>query len=485
MDKITILEAALKYSEMGLSVIPLKPHDKTPIPGFLWKKYQQKRATQEEIRGWFAKWPDANIGIATGSLSGIFTLDFDSPDAKDIWESRFEEMPPGVFYKTGRGLQYWFNFPSYGQGNKTAILPDIDIRGEGGYTVVPPSVHPNGKKYSWGNINPLIDGLDELSEMPAEMLKYCREARNAQPGTGHDVPPPVWAKKKESPVIKDKEGTSVDWYNDLLLHGAEKGLRNASATKLVGRMVYLYARNGISKEDMLEPVTNSMLAWNERNHPPLSIKEIETICKSIVNRHSFEKLSDAIGCPVFEIDRHKKKIGNIQYKIYTNSSAAITLSGTELANPSLFATKFMDLTKILIVPPKRAEWAKMITACLADCIESEETIEESAISVLLAWIMDAVERNGDSKEQLTRGPILIDGIVHITVASVTNYLKAMYTKGEWDDVKAMLHTLGFRWDAKQSPLHVGKTMVKTWRIPLEQLKNNCNNVQNDTDTTKK
>ena len=140
------------------------------------------------------------------------------------------------------------------------------------------------------------------------MLKYCREARNAQPGAGHDVPAsPEWVKKKDGPVVKDKEGTSVDWYNDLLLHGAEKGRRNASATKLVGRMVYLYGKNGISKEDMLEPVTNSMLAWNERNRPPLSAKEISSVCKSIVNRHSFEKLSDAIGCPVFQLDRHKKK----------------------------------------------------------------------------------------------------------------------------------------------------------------------------------
>jgi|GEM_PF-6706101 len=462
---MTILEAALKYAELGLSVLPIGRNKKACIK---WERYQKTPATPDEIRQWWKQWPDANIGIATGHLSGIFSLDFDSPDAKAIWEERFEQMPPGLWYTTGRGSQYWFSFPSYGLGNKSAVMQNVDIRGEGGYTIVPPSVHANGKVYSWGNISALEYGLDELSEMPAEMLKYCKDARNttSAPGTA----PMEWTTKKDSTVIKDREGTSVDWYNDLLLHGAEKGSRNASATKLVGRMVYLYAKDGMGKEEMLEPLVNSMLTWNERNKPPLAEKEIRTVCNSIINKHSFDNLSDAVGSPIFMIERVEKKIGNIQYVIYTSADKTISMSGAELANPNLFSVKLMDLTKVLIAPPKKAVWAQLITACLADCIERVETIEESAISILAKWIADAADRNGDEKTKLYTEPIILNGIVHITNQAANNYVKINFTKGaEWDDAKKMLKTLGFEWNAKQSPLRIGKDQVKTWRIPLAQL----------------
>jgi len=63
-----ILNAALNYSKKGFSVIPIKP-DKTPY--LKWEKYQREKAGPDLIREWWDKWPDANVGIVTGAISGL------------------------------------------------------------------------------------------------------------------------------------------------------------------------------------------------------------------------------------------------------------------------------------------------------------------------------------------------------------------------------------------------------------------------------
>jgi hypothetical protein len=86
-----MLAAALDYRQRGLSVIPLhnmrngvctcKDGVECPNPGkhprVTWTPYQQQAATEEDIRAWWTKWPQANVGIVTGKVSGIIVLDVD------------------------------------------------------------------------------------------------------------------------------------------------------------------------------------------------------------------------------------------------------------------------------------------------------------------------------------------------------------------------------------------------------------------------
>ena len=72
--EISNLESALKYLNRGFSVIPIKANSKEPLIG--WKKYQTQRPTEDEVRGWWGKNPDANIAIITGEVSGICVFTF-------------------------------------------------------------------------------------------------------------------------------------------------------------------------------------------------------------------------------------------------------------------------------------------------------------------------------------------------------------------------------------------------------------------------
>jgi len=144
-----VLTAALAYSEKhGLSIIPVRPDKKPFIP---WQEFQKRKAGPDEIRSWWSKWPNAMIGIVTGSISGIFVIDCDTQEGFD----RISELLPDSIVipiaKTPRGgWHLYFLFPSdtkltIGAG----VLPGVDFRGEGGYVIAPPSRNAEGKYYSW------------------------------------------------------------------------------------------------------------------------------------------------------------------------------------------------------------------------------------------------------------------------------------------------------------------------------------------------
>src|SRR5574341_338260 len=76
-----LLEPALTYHKHGFSVIPIKPRDKTAL--IKWEPYQSNRAAEGDIRAWCAKWPDGNLAIVTGAISGLVVIDLDSQEAKD------------------------------------------------------------------------------------------------------------------------------------------------------------------------------------------------------------------------------------------------------------------------------------------------------------------------------------------------------------------------------------------------------------------
>lgn len=70
-----LLKDALRYQSQGCSVIPCKPGGKEPLVP--WKKNKKKRASKKQIEDWWNEFPDANIGIVTGKVSGIFVVDVD------------------------------------------------------------------------------------------------------------------------------------------------------------------------------------------------------------------------------------------------------------------------------------------------------------------------------------------------------------------------------------------------------------------------
>lgn len=121
-----------------------------------------KDATTDEaqIKTWWSKNPMWNVAIATGEGSNLIVIDVDThdTDGKDTWaklEAKHGEIVTRRTKTGGNGFHYLFNHPGVRIGNRTAALPGVDVRGDGGYIVAPGSVHASGNEYGWLNDNPV------------------------------------------------------------------------------------------------------------------------------------------------------------------------------------------------------------------------------------------------------------------------------------------------------------------------------------------
>ncbi len=145
MNQSSILDMAYWFLEWGFSIIPLEPKGKRPI--IKWQEFQKRKPTKAEILEWFEH-RENNIGIVTGSISGITVLDCDSTEAEAL--ARKMGLPTTLTVKTGRGRHFYFKYePGTRNFQKRDDLPGIDLRSDGGYVVAPPSVHPNGSTYEF------------------------------------------------------------------------------------------------------------------------------------------------------------------------------------------------------------------------------------------------------------------------------------------------------------------------------------------------
>ena len=150
--------------------IPNGPACKHPgkVPLVSWKPYQDHLPTEEQITTWWTKWQGANIGMTTGHLSGWIVIDSDSAVATKRFEDSYPEARDTLQAQTGRdGARHFYFVDEEGIRNDAGKLlgEGIDIRGEGGYVVFPPSVHANGKSYQWLNRNKPIKLPDKLREI--------------------------------------------------------------------------------------------------------------------------------------------------------------------------------------------------------------------------------------------------------------------------------------------------------------------------------
>ena len=160
---MSLIDAALSLLRKGKPVFPV---DQTKKPLVAWKQYQDQVPTRQEVTSCWTQWPEANIGMATGRLSGLMVVDCDSEEAAKRFIESYPEARRTLQAQTGRGAHFYFCFEDGITNDAGKLLgPGIDIRGQGGFVIVPPSIHANGKAYQWLNRNeplPLPSKLREI-----------------------------------------------------------------------------------------------------------------------------------------------------------------------------------------------------------------------------------------------------------------------------------------------------------------------------------
>ena len=189
---------ALAFAERGWSVLPLHTMEGTSCscgspscksPGKHPRRPLGLRDASRDpadIRIWWNRWPLANIGVCTGSTSGFWVLDIDprngGDDSLEDLILEHGELPETLMAHTGGGGRHFFFKIPEGGIRCGKLAEGIDIKGDGGYIVAPPSNHASGGIYSWH----FPDA--EILDAPDWLLLKPRQISSPIPSLGADQP---------------------------------------------------------------------------------------------------------------------------------------------------------------------------------------------------------------------------------------------------------------------------------------------------------
>jgi hypothetical protein len=255
--------AALGLARRGFRIFPCRPNSKRPLI-----KDWPALATSDpdQIRHWWRSWPRANVAVACGGDARLMVLDVDPEAGGSISPSEIEgehAVPASVLVTTPRkGTHIWLTVPegrAVPRNSAGKLASGIDVRGEGGYCLVPPStvlIEPGEHHRHWrlGVYRWSADSTDYLAEAPPWLLD-----RLDRPGNGELTDPAEWL--------------------TLVSSGVGEGQRNASIARIAGKLFrHLPAANA-------ELVAELIACWNQvRARPPLDAEELATILNSIADR---------------------------------------------------------------------------------------------------------------------------------------------------------------------------------------------------------
>jgi putative DNA primase/helicase len=268
--------AAAFYAALGLAVFPLHGVDAAGVclcgkdcgrdAGKHPRTHNGLRDATRDPRvvgGWWRRTPSANVAVATGPPSGVWVLDAD-PEHGGLesiggLEAEHGEISPTWCVETGGdGLHLWFRLDGAAIPTSAGRLgPGLDVRGHGGYVVVPPSRHRSGQRYRWADA--WHPALVDLAPAPPWLLGLVREPR-----------PEIMVPPDRSPIERKAGGN----HSQALPKVIAEGSRNAALTGLAGAM----RRKGAGEH----AIVAALLVENAaRCRPPLPEAEIARIARSV------------------------------------------------------------------------------------------------------------------------------------------------------------------------------------------------------------
>jgi len=252
MNTLTLYDAALQLAQMGLAVFPCQPRGKEPVTD---NGLHSATTDPERVRSWWRAVAECNIGVATGVVSGVFVLDIDGEGGEGSLlklESEHGALPPTIEAITGKGRHCYFRIGEHGAVKNSAgqIATGLDIRGDGGYVIAPPSIHPSGRPYAWS-----VDTTRDFADAPD------------------------WLHTLISTNSNGKAGKPLEHWHKVLTQPIRNGERNATLASICGKLYHAGLTDGFLIYDLIMCVNIA------RCEVPLPPDEIETIVISVGRTH--------------------------------------------------------------------------------------------------------------------------------------------------------------------------------------------------------
>jgi hypothetical protein len=267
-----MLDAAIGYAQLGLPVLPLwtvlpsitgddficacgslrcENQGKHPMARLVPHGVKDATTDEAKVRHFWTSAPRANIGIATGR--GRIVVDVDGRSCGNqtlaALEQKHGQLPATWRAVTGNGVHVYFTSDMEIRNSVGRVGAGLDVRGDGGFVVAPPSIHISGKRYSWQQ----APDQTQLAPMPSWLLAAVQQTPSAKTA----APAATW--------------------RELVKQGVGEGRRNDVVTRLAGHL--------LRREVDALVVFEIMTTWNAvRCRPPLGEDEIAGIVARIAER---------------------------------------------------------------------------------------------------------------------------------------------------------------------------------------------------------
>lgn len=273
----SLCRGALAYAANGWPVFPLQDRDKPPysnrahgLPENAPGGFHLATTDVEQVAAWWDRWPHANIGLAPGR-AGLLVADIDGPAACAIAEGLGLLDIPTLAAETGRtdfpGQHLYFEHPAGRIGqlrlalvngqlkNVAGTVPGLEIKADAGYVLLPPSIHPSGRRYTWRHdaVQPLpaiarehiqrLTAPRHLStnvDIPARTPRYIERAiqlecdtlaRTPEGGRNHQLNVSAFSLAR---FLADGQADAATLIHNLALAASRAGLPEGEITRTIG-----------------------------------------------------------------------------------------------------------------------------------------------------------------------------------------------------------------------------------------------------------
>lgn len=443
INTTSLTDIALSYLKIGLAPLPMQPQSalfKNKVPLVTWKRYQTEFPTEIEIRKWFRRWPDAGIGTVTGKLTNLLSLDFDSENALKQFEMQFGTLPITLKFTSRPGhTQYLFTYPLTDIYNIVGLLPGVDVRGQGGLIVIPPSTHWSSSSYAWEGIDPFDMGdLSDLCDLPKTILTFILN----------------YSKPK---IKKPKADNGMPGWMKEIIDGVVKGHRNDSATRLAGWYVWKF--NGNKELTKL-----SMEAWNAKCQPPLPDQEIDKIITSILSRHKVdEKATRQYNVTIERATFHMAPDGESKFEFFIKGipDNSLFLNAADVISNLRFRQKIAGFTGIIMDSMSNKNYIPWIKDILdkgeVKILDNEITHE----GLIAETISNNTVTPAKELKNLNEALVVKDENIYIKIATLKKYINEK-TEGVISrfDIHKALVGIGF----VKTRIWENKKQYRVWHI---------------------
>jgi len=264
----SVYDMALKYAELGFTVIPVDYLSKKP--SVEWKAFQERKPTPEELKAWFENVDAKNIGVVCSD--NLVILDFDDAQSYEQFlgpaVSNIQQATPIV--KTSRGYHIWFRSK---EPMSSFNVPELklNVLSSGHFVMAPPSIHPSGVQYEFVN---------EFKQ-PQEMEHFEQSIRDRCEELGAKPPAEAgWVPVTGKIIVKPWRRLPTE--TQAYFTPVAEGEREQRAFKIAAMLLNEWKFKDATVQEWLT-------AWNEENKPPLEPDELQHAIETARKGYIFSK----------------------------------------------------------------------------------------------------------------------------------------------------------------------------------------------------